>query len=1034
MDGFRKRCLTAFVVAVVAVFLIGGSGFSKNSSGIGSHDVNRIAASAEFGFEYIPGQVIVKFKDEICANQISSFADDVGIASVLNTLQREGAKEIHILQLMPDVSVTEAVSALAASSQVEYAEPNYIRRKHNSPNDPLFNEQWGLENNGQAIGSQEGIPGADIGIIEAWSIEEGFSNTPVVAVIDTGIDLNHPDLINKICEGYNYSGISQLSSNREIAIGHDSPGSPVSWAQSITGTGCDLTSLTLILKKSGNPADPLSIKVRDSLTGADLAVAEIAPQEVSTEDFSSVKKELSQPVMLENGKTYYLIFSTGMNTENFYHTIGNFEDDPYREGCVWVFDGTEWEAVEDADFVFFTNPNSVPHDDDGHGTHCAGIIGAQTNNAIGIAGACPGAVLMPLKSLSPGGGTSEAIASSIIYAADNGADIINMSLGSEEISELERDAVNYAYDKDVAIFASAGNSGDSTMHYPAGFENVIGVGATDNRDEIAEFSTHNTSVDISAPGVNIMSTMPTYDVEMTHVLSKNYDFSSGTSMACPMAAGLGALLISLNPSLKPDEIREIIQSNADDKGETEWNEYFGWGRINAYKTLKSATPKTTWYMAEGCTQDDFETWILVQNPNDETIAVDVTFMTRDGELSPQELQRVPIAPKSRMSFKANYYVSTYEVSTKVESYGGEIVCERAMYGNERNWAHSSIGTAYPSGTWFLPEGSTDGGMNTWILVQNPNMHPVLANITFMTSLGAVEGPQNVVIGGKSRMSFNANDYTADFNLSTKVEATDSVICERAVYGKAFTFSDKPEDCVEDKPANDSRKEGILWAHSSLGSTVSSNKWYMAEGSTAGGMGEQESLMDTWIIVQNPNSEPAYIDITFMTSTSPIEGPRNYEIPASSTRGFLANEYTNDYNVSTMVESDADIICERVVYGFDSNLWAQSSIGATEPSSKWHLAEGSTRNGMETWILVQNPNNVFVTVNLTLMSEEGELAPDELQNVIMAPNTRLSFPLHYYIDSYNVSTAVEASGGVICERAVYDGNRAWAHGSLGYAVD
>jgi hypothetical protein len=121
----------------------------------------------------------------------------------------------------------------------------------------------------------------------------------------------------------------------------------------------------------------------------------------------------------------------------------------------------------------------------------------------------------------------------------------------------------------------------------------------------------------------------------------------------------------------------------------------------------------------------------------------------------------------------------------VTSTGGEVICERAMYGNGRIFAHDSIGVTSPDYLWQLAEGSTMGGMETFVLVQNPNPAPVTVDVDFMTSTGPLPGPQNYPIPANSRDTFFINDYVTDFNVSTQVIPTGGgVICERAMYGNS----------------------------------------------------------------------------------------------------------------------------------------------------------------------------------------------------------------------------------------------------------
>jgi thermitase len=239
---------------------------------------------------------------------------------------------------------------------------------------------------------------------------------------------------------------------------------------------------------------------------------------------------------------------------------------------------------------FYYNDND-PDDGYGHGTFCAGIAAASTNNNIGMAGVGWQCKFMPLKIISENGGFSDsATAASIKYAADNGADVISMSFTFLDSSLLE-DAVNYAYEKEVFLCAAAGNQNSSTEHYPAAYENVTAVAATTQNDTRCtpdewgpgSGSNYGDWVDIAAPGNVIYSTMPTYHVTMNDEgYGQNYTFASGTSAATPMVAGVAALLLSKNPLLSPDEVKTLMCENADPYNSTE---YIGTGRLNAQKTL-----------------------------------------------------------------------------------------------------------------------------------------------------------------------------------------------------------------------------------------------------------------------------------------------------------------------------------------------------------------------------------------------------------------------------------------------------------------
>jgi subtilisin family serine protease len=220
----------------------------------------------------------------------------------------------------------------------------------------------------------------------------------------------------------------------------------------------------------------------------------------------------------------------------------------------------------------------------GHGTRCAGLHSAITNNGIGIAGVCWYCKTMVVRCY-PGPPASQLLfAKGTVYAADNGADVINIEMGWPYGSQLLEDAVNYAYGKGCYLVAAAHNYNTSTPYYPAAYDNVTAVAATNQRDERCDEddwgpgygSNYGDWIDVAAPGNSIGTLMP----------NDLYIFipGGGTSLAAPFVAGLAALLLSKNPSLSPDGVKALICDNVDPYNSTE---YIGTGRINADKALKS---------------------------------------------------------------------------------------------------------------------------------------------------------------------------------------------------------------------------------------------------------------------------------------------------------------------------------------------------------------------------------------------------------------------------------------------------------------
>lgn len=225
------------------------------------------------------------------------------------------------------------------------------------------------------------------------------------------------------------------------------------------------------------------------------------------------------------------------------------------------------------------NPELPPEDDVGHGTHVAGVISAVVNNRLGIAGMTWTGRIMPVKVLDEtGAGSTYAVAQGIIWAVDNGAKVINMSLGNYADSDFLHEAVRYAFDRDVVLVAASGNDNTNQPSYPAYYPEVFAVAASDADKSKAPFSNYGDYIDITAPGVNIPSTYP----------SHQYAALSGTSMASPHVASLAALIRSVNPSLRNTEVMELIRRTAEDLGDPGTDSYFGYGLINIPNAVQAA--------------------------------------------------------------------------------------------------------------------------------------------------------------------------------------------------------------------------------------------------------------------------------------------------------------------------------------------------------------------------------------------------------------------------------------------------------------
>lgn len=223
-----------------------------------------------------------------------------------------------------------------------------------------------------------------------------------------------------------------------------------------------------------------------------------------------------------------------------------------------------------------TGTQGIPADDNGHGTQMAAIIAAEGNNALGVAGVSWKSRIMPIKVLdASGAGAYADIIEGLIYAADHGADIVNLSLGGYAYSETMRDAVQYAHDKNVVIVAGAGNDASNYPIYPAALPDVLGVTATGEADEKWSYSNFGSFVDLAAPGVGILSA----------TIGGGYGYASGTSQAAAFVSGVAALVKAANGTLTNTQIEDRLQASADDLGASGRDVFFGAGRVNALRAL-----------------------------------------------------------------------------------------------------------------------------------------------------------------------------------------------------------------------------------------------------------------------------------------------------------------------------------------------------------------------------------------------------------------------------------------------------------------
>ena len=250
-----------------------------------------------------------------------------------------------------------------------------------------------------------------------------------------------------------------------------------------------------------------------------------------------------------------------------------------------------WSASQAIVPTTIASPVCAWQDDYGHGTHVTGIIAAATSNGVGVASLGYPLQVMEFKAMdSTGSGTDSQIASGISAAVAAGARVISMSLGGAGYSQTLQTAINNAWQHNVVVVSAAGNSSTNALYFPAGATFGISVSASDINNNLASFSNYGNDVTVGAPGVSILSTVPTYAVFLGCC---NYGSLSGTSMSTPFASALSGLLAMTTPNTSAAAIVQRLQQSAVSTSGGDWGQNFGYGIINAYNAIAGVDRATT---------------------------------------------------------------------------------------------------------------------------------------------------------------------------------------------------------------------------------------------------------------------------------------------------------------------------------------------------------------------------------------------------------------------------------------------------------
>lgn len=422
------------------------------------------------------------------------------------------------------------------------------------------------------------------------------------------------------------------------------------------------------------------------------------------------------------------------------------------------------------------------------------------------------------------------------------------------------------------------------------------------------------------------------------------------------------------------------------------------GKSNAVQfTVQSVPqPAQTWYLAEGSTAWGFDTYVLMENTTDVDATVNVTYDTTQFGKIPRP-QALNIPPSSRVTLHLNDEIPNVDLSTEVASLQ-PIVCERAVYWNNKIEGTDSIGTTAPGKTWYLAEGCTTYPFETWLCIQNPSLTTTAnVDITYMTSKGVVTKP-TIAVGAGQRTTVSVFKDVGACDVSTQLVSDQNVICERSMYW-------------------DSRRGG----HDSIGVQAPSKTWFLAEGTTAWGF-------QTWLLLQNPANTPAVVNVTFMTSAGPAKLPA-LTMPANSRQTLNVNNLVANLDTSIEVSADTPICAERSMYWNNGTGKAGTdTIGFANPASTIYLAEGSTAWGFETFVCIQNPNDKAVVVDVTYETGSGAVAGAKQ---FVPANSRVTVNVNTELPNKDTSIKLTCASPIMAERSMYWNNRGAGHVSVGW---
>ncbi|MFN8632701.1 MAG: DUF5719 family protein [Chloroflexota bacterium] len=801
---------------------------------------------------FVPGQIVVLLRDQ---ENLDAFLDEIvgGDRELVDTIPELRAA---VLGVPPGQEQAE-IDALASDHRVLTAERNALLRTMMVPDDPIYKEfQWDLRK---------------IGMEAVWEATTGSPDV-VVAVLDTGVDEAHPDLEPNVLDGYDF-------------VNDD----PDAWDDSSHGT--HVAGVIAALGNNGEgtagmawKSKILPIKVLDSKgLGPDAAVSKGIIYAVENKariiNLSSgtpyQSRLLEEAARFAERRGVMMVAAAGNSGDK-----GNEVIYPAAYPTVMAVGATDEKDLAPAfsqrqPYVSIAAPGvDIPGPawrDAGNGPY---ILHTGTSAAAPHVSGLAALLLSVRSDLTP------AQLRNIITST---ADEVNPRASS---SFLGAGRIN------------AFKAVNSLSPVPVPTRPAVRPTATPER-------TPGTSVIATSPRIVLPSIHPLPQPGPFPIEPSTWYFAEGNTtpgyetwlvLQNPLASAAVARVsfmtqdgpvakqtVTVPPNSRASVHVNDVVPNAlvatRVESETaifaERTVYFGHDAIGGIGTRSGAR---SWYLAEGSTQPPFDTWILLLNPNDEPTTAHLTFMLENGGTVEADQ---PLPPQSRVSYDVNDVVPSAGFATEVRS-ELPIVVERSMY-FANGGGHGTIGVKTPGKTWFLAEGDSRPGFDTWILLQNPNESDVAnVSVTFIKDDGTTQVAY-YAIDPRTRLSLFADTIVPNSTFGARIDSDQQIIVERSLY-------------VADGAGG----------HNSSAMQIPETEWYLPEGSTRPPYREV-------IAILNPNADMTQVDLTFTRADGQPAVTQSFVLQPTTRLTVEANKYVTDADVSTRVIADHPVVVERSMY-------------------------------------------------------------------------------------------------------------------------